>query len=198
MAGAARPGKSVQPPLSAAERSVHHQGHYKASFEARASSPGGFILHFSLFSFVYNPPSGLPMVHALGYNSIVLFCGNTAQYGGNGAMPQIFEPWQFGPLGQTENPSDSRLIWRCFFRHSQPANFLNCLRGLSARSYGKQSTGQISWRSNPVNLRNLHQRLTDLQRSFQPKFTRQSTTLIVRYFLMRLRETTGGNFRDRG
>ena len=31
------------------------------------------------------------MVHALGYNSIVLFCGNTAQYGGNGAMPQIFD-----------------------------------------------------------------------------------------------------------
>jgi hypothetical protein len=35
----------------------------------------------------------------------------------------------------------------------------------------------------PVSLRNLQAHLTDLQRSFQPKFTRQSTTLIVRYFL---------------
>jgi hypothetical protein len=35
----------------------------------------------------------------------------------------------------------------------------------------------------PVNLRNLQLHLSDLQRSFQPKFTRQLTTLIVRYFL---------------
>ena len=34
----------------------------------------------------------------------------------------------------------------------------------------------------PVSLRNLQARLTDLQRSFQPKFTRQLTTLIARYF----------------
>ena len=62
------------------------------------------------------------------------------------------------------------------------------LEGVSAcffvgrSNHRKLPIGQIPGRSNPVSLRYLQAHLTDLQRSFQPKTTRQSTTLIMEYF----------------
>ena len=54
----------------------------------------------------------------------------------------------------------------------------------------KFSNGNVNLRQyrtildlSPVNLQNLHQRLTNLQRSFQPKSTRLLATLIMRGFL---------------